>query len=452
MKIKSHDINIGVRLVLLVATIFGMSWSIFLGNILTPIFLAFAILIQIASLFYSMTKTNRDLFLFLNSIKFSDFTNSIEIKHLGSAQKELAGMFKIVIAEFQKVHKTLKTENDFLTKIIEQAGIAILVIQENDKILFANQAARKLLNVSNIESLNNVNQNGGSIIDQIKEIKAGERKIVENQHIDSVLQLAFYASNLHIDSNVLKTVSIKNIQPELEEKEMQAWQKLIEVMTHQIMNSLAPIVSLAATTNDIVKDIIKQDSTNDSFSIDSETVFDIANSLDTIHNRSNGLIDFVKIYRAVTNITQPVFDQFPIKTIINEIVKEKLEELNSYSIDLQVNINPENLLLNADKKHIKTVLTNIITNAIDAVKHRTDGKIEISAFVNYLEHTTIKITDNGQGILQEVKDNIFVPFFTTKPNNSGIGLSMAKQIMRLHAGTITVDSDPDKLTCFTLNF
>jgi signal transduction histidine kinase len=233
---------------------------------------------------------------------------------------------------------------------------------------------------------------------------------------------------------------------------MEAWQKLIRVLTHEIMNSIAPIASLTSTANLMMTDIISKIDPILNDNSTHEEIEDVINALSTIHKRSTGLIHFVEKYRNLTRIPKPNFSVYKIKDQFTNIYNLLEKEIKDNSIKIQISVVPNKLELTADEQLIEQVLINMVKNSIHALDNTEKKKITLKAFINNNGRHVIQVIDNGQGIIKEVGDKIFIPFFTTKPTGSGIGLSLSKQIMRVHKGSIRVNSLPNVETCFTLTF
>jgi len=186
--------------------------------------------------------------------------------------------------------------------------------------------------------------------------------------------------------------------------------------------------------------------------LDVETVQEIQQALQTINKRSTGLLHFVNTYRNLTRIPKPNFKISAISNLFRNISLLMEEEIAKNKLGFFVAVEPESLEIYADEQLIEQVLINLIKNSIHALEGRENGRIELKAFLNKRGRVTMQVVDNGQGILKEVLDKIFIPFFTTKPSGSGIGLSLSRQILRLHNGTISANSIPDQETVFTLTF
>jgi signal transduction histidine kinase len=243
-------------------------------------------------------------------------------------------------------------------------------------------------------------------------------------------------------------VSLQNIKSELEEKEMEAWQTLIRILTHEIMNSITPISSLASTTNSILSEELD----DGAFTLTKEARDDVISAVRTIEKRSHGLMNFVENYRKLTRIPKPDLKVIPVADLFERIASLMKDQIEQSSIDCRISIVPPALKLKADPVLIEQVLINLCKNAVEAVSERSDAVIEMAARSDNHGKTVIQIADNGQGIEAEVLDKIFIPFFTTKPEGSGIGLSLSKQIMRLHGGTLKASSESGVRTQFTLRF
>jgi len=290
------------------------------------------------------------------------------------------------------------------------------------------------------------------LVKKLLTIKHGENALVKIRDKDDLLQLSIYGTEFKIRNRNIMLISIKNIQHELDEKEMEAWQKLIRVLTHEIMNSITPISSLSSTVNLLMDDMISSLNKNDACSEKMEDLQEINLALKTIHKRTEGLIHFVNTYRNLTRIPTPNFNIFPVERLFQNIYELHRSELEAKNIECEISIEPSSLELSADEQLIEQVLINLISNSIQALEGRQNAKISLNAFLNKRGKINILVTDNGPGILPEVLDKIFIPFFSTKPQGSGIGLSLSRQILRLHEGSINAFSEANKETKFILTF
>jgi signal transduction histidine kinase len=261
--------------------------------------------------------------------------------------------------------------------------------------------------------------------------------------------LAVEVSTSYILDKSYRFITIQDIQTEIEQKEVEAWHKLIRILTHEIMNSVTPVSSLTETMQSMLTDRNGQLKGIDD--ITTETLGDIRFSLDTIQKRSEGLLDFVEKYRALTRVPKPSMSPVRIKPFLKTVVNLMEPEVLRQNISLQWQVDDENLQVNLDRNLIEQVIINLITNSIYALQTVTEKKIILHAYRK--DHQVImEVTDNGIGIRDKEMQDIFIPFFSTKKEGSGIGLSLTKQIMSLHKGSIKVTSIPHAKTSFFLIF
>lgn len=288
------------------------------------------------------------------------------------------------------------------------------------------------------------------MVDTFLRLRTGGRDLLRLEIGDDIVQLAVYAIELTLRGDVYKLISIQNIQNELEEKEMEAWQNLVRVLTHEIMNSVTPISSLANTVEDELNlQLVNGDDVN---TISNEEVADIHLAIQTIKKRSQALIRFVQDFRNLTHIPKPKLKQFEVKILLDEMLMLLKKEIEDNGIVTNLNVDPENLTINADRDLIEQVVINLIKNATQAFDEQTNRLIEVRAYVDDKSRPVISVKDNGNGIDDEALEKIFIPFFTTKKSGSGIGLSLSRQIMRQHQGILGVKSKMDEGTEFFLRF
>jgi len=450
---KNFRINIIFRVILLIISIFAFVYVLLAGKFfITPLVFGILIIIQIISLIGYIDKTNRIVSNFLDSVRFSDFSRTFQVEGLGASFDHLKRSFNRVIEDFQKIRSEKEEHYFYLQQIISHVEIGILAYQKNGKVEMINNAAKKLFNIHNLENIHLLDKWSKGLEKTFLNIKPGDNELIKVKKGEDILQLSIHATEFKINEREIILVSIKNIQTELEEQEMKAWQKLIRVLTHEIMNSIAPIASLTSTVNLMVKDTSEEIKKEMQDNFDQETFNDIVEALETIHKRSTGLIHFVEKYRNLTKIPDPNFSVYPLKNQFENIYNLLKKELSDKNIEFEIKVIPEKLELTADEQLVEQVLINMVKNSIHALENAEAPKIKLKAFINNSGRRVIQVIDNGQGIISEVGDKIFIPFFTTKSNGSGIGLSLSKQIMRLHGGNIKVSSEPFKETCFTLTF
>ena len=453
MVFRNYRVNIIVRVILLAACIFVFFFLYTLEEpyFIAPIITGVLILFQVGSLIRFIDKTNRELTSFLESIRFSEFTRSFNIEGMGGTFDELNKAFNEVMEDFQKVRAEKEENFHYLQTIVQNIDVSVIAYTGDGSIELINKTAKKLFQVATIKNIKAFESLSPELVTTLLNIKPGENKLIKVQDEDDILQLAIYCTTIKIKEKLIYLVTIKDIQTVLEEQETEAWQKLIRVLTHEIMNSITPIASLSSTLDLMVKEVdVKPE--QDSVNFDKDSVVEIRKALQTISKRSTGLLHFVNTYRNLTRIPKPNFKVVSVLELFNNMAKLLEDEFSRCSVELIIRVEPESLQFTADEQLMEQVLINLVKNSLHALSGRSDGRIKLHGMMNKRGRVTLQVTDNGKGILPDVLDKIFIPFFTTKPSGSGIGLSLSKQILRLHNATITAHSEPDKETVFTLTF
>ncbi len=450
MTYKNFRANIIVRILLLSVSIFLFFYSLDLEFNVTPILVVVLIIFQVFSLIRYVDRTNRDLTSFLESIRFSEFTRTFQIEGMGSSFDELNRAFNDVINDFQKVRSEKEEHFHYLQSIVQNIDVSIIAYRKDGTVEMINKAAKQLFQIHSLKNVKGLEQLSLELVNTLINISPGENTLVKVQDQDDILQLAIYATEFKVKDKLIILATINNIQNVLEEQETEAWQKLIRVLTHEIMNSITPIASLSSTLEFMLKGITDGGNVREDMDIDA--VMEIQQALQTINKRSTGLLHFVNTYRNLTRIPKPNFKIFPVQELFKNLYLLMEEEITENKINFVTNIEPENIEVSADEQLVEQVIINLIRNSMHALDGRKDPSIELKTYYNKRGRVTIQVADNGTGILPEVLDKIFIPFFTTKQSGSGIGLSLSRQILRLHNGTITAHSVPDEETIFTLTF
>jgi two-component system nitrogen regulation sensor histidine kinase NtrY len=353
------------------------------------------------------------------------------------------------LAASRNQRKDRDSDYQFFRNIVQHVGIGLLTFKKDGNVQIINSAARKLLRVGQITNVSQLAENSPTLVEAFQKLKTGGRELIRLKIGDDSVQLSVYAIELTLRGEEIKLISMSNIQSELEEKEMEAWQNLVRVLTHEIMNSVTPISSLAVT---VQEELQKQVSADSPTPLKKDELEDMYLSVQTISRRSEGLIRFVKEFRNLTQVPQPRLAELAIQPLLDEMAILHKKELSDRSITITTKTEPPQLTALADKNMIEQVLINLIKNAIQAFDEQVDKRIELSAFTSDKGRPVISVRDNGPGIDPEAMEKIFIPFFSTKKTGSGIGLSLSRQIMRVHEGRITVNSKLGEGTEFLLKF
>ena len=451
MVFKNFRIQVLLRLLLLAFSFFLLFYLIDKTRYnLTSVILLIVIVIQIIFLIRYVERTNRRLGHFLQSIRHADFTSTFADQGLGKSFDDLNRSFMEVIEEFRKYRAEKEEHYNYLQTVVQHVSMGIIAFNRQGEIDIFNNAVKKMLKQRHIRNISQLSEVKGELPEILMNLKSGDRRLVRLFIEDELLQVSIYATEFRMRGEDYILVSLQDISSELDEKEIESWQKLIRVLTHEITNSITPISSLAATVREMILEEDKEKLLMKA--LDDEDLEGVKGAIETIQSRSQGLLNFVEVYRNLTRIPKPNFRYFKVKEIFERserLLKPRMDELG---ISCSHRVFPPDLMITADPDLVDQVIINMVLNAIDAVKGRDDAEISILATANSSNRVVIDIKDNGIGIKPDIMDKIFMPFFTSKKHGSGIGLSLSRQIMHLHKGSVGVKSKPDEGAVFTLTF
>ena len=442
---RNFNLNVTVRVLVTGITISLLVIMFHSGYYATSIVLAVVVMYQLYSLLYYVNKTNRDLSRFLSGIENADFSQTFTSENLGASFDELAGSFSRVVDRFQAIRAEKEENFQYLQTVVRHVGTGLIAFEADGRIRLFNNAAKRVLGLPVVHKLEDLRGISERLTDQLLELKPGQRALVKVVQDGDLKQLALQGTQVTLRGTVMMLVSLQDIQSELEEKEMESWQKLIRVLTHEIMNSITPIGSLSATASDMLTG-------SRGSPPDEESLRDIRDALETISRRSEHLQRFVTAYRNLTRIPKPNFETVQLSIMLENVTNLLTSDRNRCGTEIHYEVVPSHLTLTADHAMIEQVLINLGLNACQAMGARTDGRVTFRAAMQHRGNVQIEVEDNGPGIDEDAMDKIFIPFFTTKREGSGIGLSLSRQIMRLHKGSITARSIPGQQTVFTLRF
>jgi two-component system, NtrC family, nitrogen regulation sensor histidine kinase NtrY len=422
------------------------------GGITASLFIFVCLLlIQIYSLLHVLERPQRDMVRFFQAIEYSDFAQTFSFSSKDKSLQPLRFAFDRVIQIFQNTRAEKEAHFRYLQTIVQHVGIGIIVFKENGSVDLVNPLAKKILGIPQLKQIDQLSYLDSNLPSILRQLESGERTQIQVKDPKSgnLLTLSLYATRFILQNEQLSLISVQNIQSELEEKELEAWQNLIRVLTHEIMNSITPISSLASTAHQILGDISED---IPEFPKMRESIEDVKQAIATIESRSQGLFKFVESYRELTRIPKPKFEIIAIQKLFSRVVPLMQTKFHEGKVRFAWIIEPESLEITADLNLIEQVLINLLQNALDWTSSNSNGEVQLHASMGNLGRPIIQVIDNGPGIHKEALEKIFIPFFTTKPGGSGVGLSLSRQIMQLHHGSITAVSEPEKSTVITLRF
>jgi len=452
MVYKRFTLSVIFQLILILTVLFCIAFLFFNLErnqyIYTFIVLLSVLSFQVYFLIRFITRTNRELTKFIDSIKQEDYSLKYPSIKSKSSIAELHESFNTIIEAFKRVKIDREMQFNFLQLIIENIEIGILAINESQEIVLMNSAAEKLLGVHKSKTWRQLKMKVEYFCNKVETVFSGGKKLIEWKSNEKSLNLSVEVVNTTLLGKAHKLITINDIKKEIEQKELDAWIKLIRVLNHEIMNSTTPISSLTETILMLLED--KKNDPKPIKDLNEQVISDVIGSIKTIQKRSDGLYDFVNEYRKLTKVPPPKIEQVRVKDLIDDVTKLMLPADSEKNINLIYQINPDDLMAPMDPNLIEQVLINLIKNSTEALEGTEKPTILIETGTT-TKSSFISITDNGPGIEPELMDEIFVPFFSTKEEGSGIGLSLSRQIMRLHGGYISVKSEQDK-TIFKLVF
>ncbi|OEK01384.1 hypothetical protein BFP97_07570 [Roseivirga sp. 4D4] len=405
------------------------------------------IILQVSELIRFITHTNRELAKLLMAIRYSDFSISFKGNKKGKSFKELQEAFVEIIEAFKKVSVEKEAQFKFLQVIVDNLKVGVLAIKEDYSIELMNSEAQNLLKTATPNYWKQLQQLLPHFSQEITDMEDADKRLLELNIKGEKLQVSAQVNRLKILNYRYTIVTFQDIKSEIEQKEIEAWHKLIRILTHEIMNSVTPVTSLTETMLMLLQDDGRPLSLEE---LSEETLEDLRFSMKTIQKRSEGLLHFVDDYRRLTRIKALELEDVQVKGMLDEMAMLLKAEAEKDGVRLSVKA-PEYLSIAMDRKLIEQVLINLITNARHALEGKANGEIRINAYSDQ-HQKIIEIKDNGIGIDAAKMEEIFIPFYSTKQQGSGIGLSLSKQIMKKHKGDLSVKSQVGDGATFYLTF
>jgi len=438
------------RVLLIVIPALVAGWLIASDHSPLLILMCFSLVLAVAiNLVNYLNSTNRKISYFLESVQNEDSTLSFPTNISDQPIREIYQGLNKVNKQIQQLKIENQQREQYFQTLLEHVATGIVTFNPKGFVLHANSAAKKMLGVDVLTHINQLERVNRNLFQAIRNIQPFEQKLVSVITERGTIQLSLKSTSFKAKNNELMLLSVQDIRNELDEKELDSWMKLIRVLMHEIMNSIAPITSLSESLCEF-------------FTIDGRpalpeelneaTIGTTLRGLNVIKEQGNGLMLFVESYRKLTRLPKPDKIVFKVEDLVTRIKVLYSSLENSEKVKLIVSVNPPEMELLADENQISQVLINLAKNALQANEKNPEGKIHITAGFNTDHRVEICVTDNGPGIPDEILEQIFVPFFTTRENGSGIGLSLSRQIMRLHGGSLQVRSVPNKETVFCLRF
>lgn len=443
-------VNIVIRVILLVVFCSLLGYFLFVDySVRIAIISLIVILVLTTNLISFLNTTNKKIRFFFDSVRNDDSSLSFPIDFKGLAFSELYESMNRVNRQIQRLKIENRQQEQYFQTLLEHLATGIITYDKKGHIMHANSAARRLLSAEVLTHLNQIERIDKKLFKVINTIKPFERRLVALNNERGETQLSLKATSFGMKGTELIILSVQDIKHELDEKELESWMKLIRVLMHEIMNSITPITSLSESISKIYS---KNGEPVPPEEVTSKAIDTTLQGLNVIKDQGKGLMSFVESYRKLTRVPEPEKKIFKVSDLLGrvKVLYDSLEM--SQNVDLIVSFSNPDLELFADQNLISQVLINLLKNALEANENNADARITILVGTDIDNRPELCVTDNGPGISEEKLEEIFVPFFTTKEKGSGIGLSISKQIMKVHGGNLKVRSVPDKETVFCLSF
>lgn len=446
--LKRIEFKVIIRVLLLFTTLAATSFFLVKSTFFYLLMLVPVIIYQLVDFVRFYYRGQKELDQFAESIHYRDFTKHFDVSHSPAELQSLREGFNRINTTFKLIRREKETSHQYLQKILELVDTGILSYDvHSGEVIWMNESLKKMLLLPYLKTIHSLVKRDEALYQQMILMKPGESKIAVVRQENSSFKILLSASAFQTEEKKFMLIAFQNINEALDETEAKAWRKLLSVMTHEIMNSIAPISSLADTLKNRLEKLVPYFDNNDA------GLHDVEIGIETIKRRSEGLLKFAETYRNLNKISQPNLKKVYVRDLFENLYQLMQPTLESKNIEMDIVLQDTSLELEVDSSLIEQVLINLVVNAREALKDKiSDARIILSASRDNKQKPVIKVSDNGTGIPEDILENIFIPFFSTRKTGSGIGLSLCKQIMMLHKGNIMVHSVPDKGSVFTLQF
>ncbi len=446
MAFNRFGIGLVWRVGLLVLAIFTLVYLVFFDSkYVTTAITAIMVVVLTASLYQYVNVTNRKLTRFLDAIKNADFVLGFQKdKKLGNSFMALNAAFERVLEVYRQTRAENEESLQYLDVVVQHVGVGLLAYDNAGKVTLLNQAARDLLQLRDLLRVSDLHRKHAALHEALGTLEPGHKTMVP---LRQGVVLAVQMTRLKLRGHNYQLVSLQNIIAELQNREVDAWQNLTRVLRHEIMNSVAPISTLVSA----LKDIVEEEREQHPELLGNDNYEDLHEGLLTIENRTRALIRFVDAYRSYNDIPKPKFASLTLKPLLDKVYQLIAPQLEAQGIRIDYEVPAEHALLTfqGDGELLEQVLINLLKNAAEAASTQPAPLIGLHGGVEH-GRLTITVTDNGPGIAPNDRERIFIPFYTTKKEGTGIGLSLSRQIIQQHGGGIFVTSEPHQATTFII--
>lgn len=449
MAFKRFSLLLSLRITLIVLLALSSAWLLITpGYHATQILLLLMLAIGVWETTKFVGKTNAELKRFLDAVRYGEFTQRFDYHQFGSGFEQLGEAFTELMQRFLQEREQQEQQLRHFKAMVEHVPIPLISLHSDGRLSQWNNSARRLFGPTQVSKVDDLHQFGPELAEHWQKLQPGQRQLCSFDADGMPQQLLVFATEITLAGQREKLLSVLDIGSELDSAQLQAWQDLVRVLTHEIMNSITPVASLAATAAELSDDLSSK-------TIDlpiKQELDDIHDSIATVARRSHSLMQFVSSYRRLTRLPAPHRQSVDLATLFSQLQHMACQDWADKGLVLHQQIQPEGLSVNADQHMLEQVLLNLLKNAEQALLEQRQGQVWLKATTNRRGHVVIEVADDGPGISAEQLDKIFVPFFTTKRDGSGVGLALTRQVMIAHGGQVKAVNRSEGGACFSLTF
>lgn len=457
---KKTEWRIASKVVILSIGLYGIAFLHLKGLYIYWLVLIPIVLYVLYDFYKMLKKAEDEVTEFVESIHYRDFSRYFDVKNAPEPVKDLRKGFNEINSTFKLINREKEVQYVYLEKILELVDTGIISYEiKSGELIWINESFKKMIGIPYLKTIHSLEKRDPQLYQDVLTLTSRNNKITTITTEKNISKVLLSATVFQTDDKIYKLIAFQNINQVIDETESAAWRKLLSVLTHEIMNSVAPIASLADTLKKNIVALSRQLSEERSNDLapnsnpkTDNALEDVELGINVIQKRSEGLLKFAETYRNLNKITSLNLTKVYVRDLFENLYQLMHPTLEEKNIELEIILKNPDLQLEADTHLVDQALINLVVNAIEALKDVENPKIQLSAILTPTHQTILKIADNGRGISEEILDKIFIPFFSTRKNGSGIGLSLCKQIMMLHKGQIQVHSTEGQGTIFSLQF
>jgi two-component system nitrogen regulation sensor histidine kinase NtrY len=424
------------RLIVLQLIMLSVAWLAITPGYYAGLIIATIVLLVVSFELWLFTRrTNDEVNRFLDAARYGDFSQRFKFTRYGAGFENLGETFTDILEKLRGLRSEQETDLRHLKALVEHVPVPLFSLHSDQSVSLQNNAARRLFGTMPVVQANDLLQFGSDFHKGVVDSVPGSRELVTFSHDGMERQMTLSATEVILGNRQEKLISLQDIQSELDVAQVEAWQDLVRVLTHEIMNSITPVSSLAQTASNLTEDMIEK---LDADSPLADGLHDIHDAVSTVARRSDSLTQFVHSYRQLTRLSPPERKRIPISDLFDTVSQLASADSDGSHLTLTTNTIPRGLDVFADRDLLEPVLLNLLRNAQQATANVPEPRIDLKARLNRRGHIVIEVSDNGPGVSKEIDRKVFVPFFTTKEGGSGVGLALTRQVMIAHRGFVTL--------------